>query len=105
METKVGIGLIKGFRWGTITVRTAVEQAGGVFDFGEYAVEFYKRLSKNVAVYGGIEGTQDEVELISEIQLWLSETVRFKINNGFGLTSKATGWAPEIGLMISFPKR
>jgi hypothetical protein len=105
LETKAGVGLIKGFTWGTITVRAAVEQAGGVFELGEYAVEYFKRLSKTVCVYGGIEGTQDEVELISEIQLWLSDTVRFKINNAFGLTSKAAGWAPEIGLMISFPKR
>jgi hypothetical protein len=105
LETKAGVGLIKGFTWGTVIVRAAVEQAGGVFDLGEYAVEYYKRLSKTFCVYAGIEGTQDEVELISEVQLWLSKTVRFKINNAFGLTSKATGWAPEIGLMISFPKR
>ncbi len=105
LETKAGIGMIRGFRWGTIIVRAAVEQAGGVFELGEYAVEYYKRLSKRFGVYAGIEGTQDEVELISEIQLWLSDTVRFKINSAFGLTTKATGWAPEIGLMISFPKR
>jgi hypothetical protein len=105
LETKAGIGLIRGFRWGTITVRAAVEQAGGVFDLGEYAVEYYKRLSKRLGLYAGIEGTQDELEVISEVQLWLSDTVRFKINNAYGLTSKATGWAPEVGLMISFPKR
>jgi hypothetical protein len=105
LETKAGIGLIRGFQWGTITIRAAVEQAGGVVDLGEYAVEYYKRLSKSLCVYAGIEGTQDELEFISEFQFWLSDTVRFKINNAFGLTSKATGWAPEIGLMISFPKR
>ena len=105
LETKVGIGMIRGFGWGTITVRTAVEQAGGVFELGEYAVEFYKRLSKRFCVYTGIEGSQDELEYIAEIQWWLSDTIRFKINNAFGLTSKATDWAPEIGLMISFPKR
>jgi len=105
LETKAGIGLIRGFRWGTVTVRAAVEQAGGVFELGEYAVEYYKRLSKRFCVYAGIEGTQDELEFISEVQLWLSDSVRFKINSAFGLTTKATGWAPEIGLMISFPKR
>ncbi len=105
LETKAGIGLIKGFRWGTITVRAAVEQAGGHVDLGEYAVEYYKRLSKRFCVYAGIEGSQDELAVIGEVQWWLSDTVRLKINNGFGVTSKATGWAPEIGLMISFPKR
>jgi hypothetical protein len=105
LETKVGIGLIRGFRWGTITIRTAVEQAGGVFDFGEYAVEYYKRLSKRFAIYTGIEGSQDEIEYIAEVQWWLSDSIRFKINSAFGITSKATDWAPEIGLMISFPRR
>jgi len=105
LETKVGIGMIRGFRWGTITVRTAVSQAGGVFDFGEYAVEFTKRLSKAFCIYTGIEGEQDEIEYIAEVQWWLSDTVRFKINSAFGLTSKATDWAPEIGLMVSFPRR
>jgi hypothetical protein len=105
LETKAGIGLIRGFRWGTIIVRAAVEQAGGVVDLGEYAIEYYKRLSRRLGVYAGIEGTQDELEVISEVQLWLSDTIRFKVNSAFGLTTKATGWAPEIGLMISFPKR
>ena len=102
LETKAGIGIIKGFRWGTLIARAAVEQAGGVFDIGEIAVEFYKRMSRRFCVYAGLEGTQDEIEFIAEVQWWLSDTVRFKINNAFGVTSKATDWAPEIGLMISF---
>ena len=105
LETKAGIGLIRGFRWGTITLRAAFEQAGGSVSFGEYAIEYYKRLSPSFCFYAGFEGAQDELTFIAEIQWWLSDTVRFKINNGFGVTSKATGWAPEIGLMISFPKR
>jgi hypothetical protein len=105
LETKAGIGLIRGFGWGTITVRAAIEQSGSTVDFGEYAVEFYKRLSKRFRVYTGIEGSQDELEWIAELQVWLNDSVRFKINNAFGLTSKATDWAPELGLMISFPRR
>ena len=47
-ELKLGTGMIKGFSWGTITFRAAVnysaaEKAGGV---GEYALEYLKRLSK-----------------------------------------------------------
>jgi len=105
LETKAGIGLIRGFRWGTITVRAAVEQAGGVFNLGEFAIEYYKRLSKKFCVYAGVEGSQGEYMAIAEIQWWVSDTVRFKINNGFGISSKGSDWAPEIGLMISFPKR
>jgi hypothetical protein len=105
LETKAGVGLIRGFRWGTITVRAAVEQAGRSFNLGEYAIEYYKRLSKTFCVYTGIEGSQDELEYIAELQVWLSGSVRLKFNSAFGITSKATDWAPEIGLMISFPKR
>lgn len=104
VEVKAGVGMIKGFRWGQITVRAAVEQSGG-FNLGEYAVEYYNRLSKSVGVYAGFEGNQDELEFITELQWWLSDTVRLKLNNAFGLTSKATDWGPEVGLMISFPKR
>jgi hypothetical protein len=105
LETKAGVGLIRGFRWGTITVRAAVEQAGRSFNLGEYAIEYYKRLSKTFCVYTGIEGSQDELEYIAELQVWLSGSVRLKFNSAFGITSKATDWAPEVGLMISFPKR
>ncbi len=104
VEVKAGVGMIKGFRWGQITVRAAVEQAGG-FNLGEYAVEYYNRLSKCVGFYAGFEGNQDEIEFITELQWWLTDNIRFKLNNAFGVTSKATGWAPEIGLMISFPQR
>lgn len=104
IEAKAGIGLIKGFRWGQVTARVAVEQAGG-FNLGEYAVEYYNRVSRSLGVYVGFEGNQDELEFISELQIWLTNTVRIKLNNAFGMTSKATDWAPEVGLMISFPKR
>jgi len=105
LETKAGIGIVRGFTWGTVTVRAAVEQTGGVFDLGEYAIEYYKRLSKRFCVYAGVEGSQGEYMAIAEIQWWLSDTVRFKINSGFGISSKGSDWAPEIGLMMSFPKR
>jgi len=100
-ETKAGIGLIRGFVWGTMTVRAAIEHAGSTTDLGEWAVEYFKRLSQSWRLYLGIEGAQDELEFIAEVQWYLNNRVRIKINNGFGLTSKATGWAPEIGIMVS----
>ena len=77
------------------------KQAGGVLDLGEYAVEFYKRLSKRFCVYTGIEESQDKLESIAEIQSWLSDTVRFKINNSFGLTSKVWSMTPSSQVFIS----
>ena len=43
------------------------------------------------------------MELITEAQWHLARHVYFKFNNAFGVTSKATDWAPEIGIMFSLP--
>ncbi|MGD9489625.1 MAG: hypothetical protein AB7W47_16515 [Calditrichaceae bacterium] len=106
-EFKGGTGIIRGFGWGTISIRGALEynKSEDKFEIGEIAVDYLKRLSNIWRVYAGIEGTQDEVELITEAQLHLSRRVFIKFNNAFGISSKATGWAPEIGVMFSFNGR
>lgn len=103
-ELKLGTGMVRGFAWGTATIRAAVEYDAedGSAALGEYAVEYLKRLSPRVRVLGAIEGDQDEVELISEAQWFLRPNVFIKLNNAFGLTSKAADWAPEIGIMFAF---
>lgn len=106
-EYKFGGGVIKGSRIGTFTVRMAAEysEAESVVEPGEYAVEYLKRLSPRWRLYLGVEGTQDEVEFISEAQWHLSDRIFLKFNNAVGLTSKAADWAPEVGVMFSFPTR
>jgi hypothetical protein len=106
-EFKLGNGFTKGFSWGTITFRAAAEYDGAEskVEVGEYAVEYVKRLSPAWRVYAGVEGSQDEVELITEAQWYITDSIRIKLNNAFGLTSKATDWAPEVGIMFSFPMR
>jgi len=101
---KLGTGAIKGFSFGTLTLRAAGEydEAEKKVVFGEYALEYLKRLSANWRVYSGIEGDQDEVELILEAQRRLSANATLKLNSGFGLTSKAPDFAPEIGVMFRF---
>ena len=101
-EFKVGAGLNRGFSWGTLTLRAAVEhdRAEDVTELGEVAVEYLKRLSPTWRVYLGVEGAQDEIELISELQWHLHRRAFVKFNSAFGLTSKATDWAPEIGVMF-----
>jgi hypothetical protein len=103
-ELKLGTGLTKGFSWGTITVRGAVEylQDEGSVDLGEYAVEYLKRISPRWGVYLGVEGEQDEISLIPQVQWHLNDSVFIKVNSGIGLTSKATDWAPEVGVVFSF---
>lgn len=103
-EFKLGTGVVRGFGWGTATVRAAVEydRAEGTAALGEYAVEYLKRVSPLLRVFTAVEGSEDEVELIAETQWSLRPNVVLKLNSAFGLTSKATDWAPEVGLMFSF---
>jgi hypothetical protein len=103
-EFKFGAGIMKGFAFGTFTGRVAVEYDAGEekFEVGEYALEYLKRISTHFSVFGMIEGSQDEVELVAELNLHFNEHVTLKIGSGFGLTEKATDIAPETGLIFSF---
>jgi hypothetical protein len=101
-EFKFGTGIVRGLSWGTMTLRAAVEYAENQIGPGEYAVEYLKRVSPAVRLYTGVEGVEDEIEWISEVQLFLRRNVFLKLNNAFGLTSKAPDWAPEIGIMFVF---
>ena len=107
-EMSLGTGVVKGFRWGTLTGRVAVEYSeasSSHFDLGEYAVEYLKRLSPRWRIYVGLEGAQDELSLITEVQWHLSRNVFVRLNNGLGLTSKATDWTPEVGILFTLPTR
>lgn len=106
-EFKFGTGLTRGFAWGTVTLRTEAEYnlEEARLELGEVAVEYLKRLSPAWRVYLGVEGTQDEFELITEAQWHISRNLFLKLNNAFGITSKATDWAPEVGIVFSVPPR
>ena len=101
-EFKLGTGLIRGLSWGTLTVRASVAAVDGGVEVGEYAFEYLRRLSPRWRVFAAIEGSEDEIELIGEAQLFLGQDVCLKLNNAFGVTSKATDWAPEIGIAFRF---
>jgi hypothetical protein len=102
-ELKFGSGLIRGLSWGTVTVRAAVGYSAGAAELGEYAVEYLRRVNRRLRIVGALEGTQDEIGLIAEAQVFLSPRAYLKLNNAFGVSSKAPEFAPEIGLMIVFP--
>jgi hypothetical protein len=103
-EFKFGSGIMKGFSWGTLTARIAVEydRSENKTELGEYAVEYLKRISKLFRFYVGIEGSQDEIELITDLQFHVFENGFIRINNAFGVTKKATDYAPEIGILFRF---
>ncbi len=103
-ELVQGFGLTRGFRFGTLTGRisasyTAEETKLAV---GEYALEYLKRVSPGWRVYLGVEGEEDEVAAIGEVQWQIARGALLKLNNGFGLTSKAPDLAPEVGVLFSF---
>jgi hypothetical protein len=101
-ELKLGAGLVRGMSWGTMTFRVAAEYAENQIGPGEYALEYLKRVSPNLRLYTGVEGVEDEIEWISEAQIFLRRNIFLKLNSAFGLTSKAPDWAPEVGIMFVF---
>jgi hypothetical protein len=106
-EFQAGLGLIRGFRWGTMTLRVSAEYALAepALELAEYAVEYLRRLSPSWRAFAAIEGSQDEVELITEAQWHVTRQVIVKLNTAFGITSKAPGWAPEVGILFTLPLR
>ena len=106
-EAKLGVGAIRALRWGTVGGRVGMIYSAedGSFDNGEYAIEYLKRVSPGWSLYGGIEGEQDEVELIGEAQWHFSPSATLRLNLAYGLTDKATDWGPDVGVVFRFPRR
>ncbi|MCI0451820.1 MAG: hypothetical protein L0Z51_05435 [Candidatus Latescibacteria bacterium] len=104
-EFKLGFGAVRGFSFGTMSLRLAAEYSmeESATEFGEYALEYLNRLSPSWRIYLGIEGSQDEVEMIPEAQWHITtDKIVVKLNSAFGVTSKAADWAPEVGIVFSF---
>ena len=103
-EAALGFGVIRGYRWGTITGRAAIawDGADSTLDFGEYAFEYLKRFSPSWRIVATLEGESDEVSLIGEAQWFFSRFAFLKLNCGFGITEKAPDIAPEVGVLFTF---
>ena len=103
-EFKLGTGLIKGFNWGTLTLRAAFDYAmkEKKIEFGEYALEYLKRISDKFRIFVMIEGSEDEASIVPEIQWHINPNIFLKAGSGITLTSKAIDFAPEVGIMFSF---
>lgn len=101
-EFKYGMGLARSTSWGTLMVRGGVAFVEEKAELGEYAIEFVRGVSDRLRIYAGVEGSEDEVTLITEAQVFLTPDIKLKLNSAFGLTTKAAGWAPEVGVMFRF---
>jgi hypothetical protein len=102
----LGAGVVKGFTWGTLSLRAQVEytREDGNLRMDEIEIEYLKKLSDSFRILVAVEevawGT--EVELVTELQWQLTPSMYLKLNNAVGLTPDAPTWAPEVGLMMSF---
>jgi hypothetical protein len=101
-EFKLGVGMTKGFNWGTMSLRFASEydRSENKYETGEYALEYLKKVSEQFRFYLGIEGSEDEVEFITDLQFHVFKNGFIRVNNAFGVTSKATDYAPELGILF-----
>lgn len=107
-EVEWGTGLTRGFKWGTVTAHISLfyESASSThFELGEFAVEYLKRLSPSLRLFGAVAGAGDEVSLITEAQWHISRKVFIRFSQEIGLTSRATDWEPQLGVLFTLPTR
>jgi hypothetical protein len=109
-----GLGLVRGFRWGTIAARMGIEYDSGStseLDWGGWSLGYLRRLSDKVRVGAGLDGqvgganNLDEVWLMGDLQWQVTSRVALRLHNAVGLTEKADGMAPEIGIVVARPRR
>jgi hypothetical protein len=109
-DFKPGIGAVRGYSWGTVTARGTVEYTRDdkSLNVGEVALEYLKLLTPSVRLFLGVEGGEggapDEWSLNSGVQWRLTDVVCVKLDNALALSSKATDWAPVVGLLLAVPE-
>lgn len=103
-EFSVGIGWVKGYRWGTITPRISVtyDRSESEVELGEYAVEYLSKESDDFRWVSTLEGEDSDISLIFETQWRIDKNSFWKIGSGFGLTGDAEAFSPELGVMYTF---
>lgn len=108
-DVRPGLGVVRGFSWGTMTFRTDLEynRDDRHVDLGESSIEYLRRLSPswrlNLAIEGGETGAPDEWELVTGVRWRLSDSFLLKLDNVVGFFSKATDWSPQVGVMLALP--
>jgi len=107
-EAELGMGVTRGFKWGTLTARASVLYEGGSdtkWATGEYAVEYLKRLSPSWRVFAAVQGAEDEMTFVTEAQWHLNRHVFVRFNQEIGLTRNAADWEPQLGILFTVPIR
>lgn len=108
LETELGLGVTRGFRWGTLTVRGSAAYEGASntrFAIGEYGVEYLRRLSPKWRVFTGMNGHETGLTAITEAQWHVHRNVFIRFNQEVGLTPSANDWEPQLGILFTLPTR
>ncbi len=105
-NVKGAIGVIRAFRWGTMTFRTTLEYNRGDKhpDLGETSLEYMRQLSSAgrlfLAIEGGEGGAPDDFALVTGLRWRLGERVFLQFDQAIGyILPKATDWEPQIGVV------
>ena len=108
-DVKGEIGLTRGYRFGTMTLRTTIEYNHGDhhWDLGETSIEYLRRLSPAwrimLAIEGGEGGAPDEFVFVTAAQWRVARSAYIKFANGYGFMSKSTDWEPQLGVLLVLP--
>lgn len=104
LELSGGVGVVRGFGFGTLTVRVmaAWSSGSGQVEPGPMGIEYLRRLNRSLLLFVAVEGVLDELELIPELQIRLTDGMWLKLNSAVGLSPKAQDWAPEAGILFRF---
>lgn len=108
VEGELGVGVTRGFRWGTLTARASAAYEGSSstrYALGEYGLEYLRRLSPRWRLFAAINGHETAVTLITEAQWHLHRKVFLRFNQEIGLTREANTWEPQLGILFTLPTR
>jgi hypothetical protein len=100
-----GLGVIRGFRAGTVTFRAGFEwdtASASPTDWQEIALEYLKRVSPSWTVYAALAVSEgDEGSAVGELQWTASRRVTLRLRSAYGLSPHGPDWAPEVGVRIT----
>ena len=108
-DLKPGLGVIRGFGFGTLQLRIAAEwnREAKSPDLGEVGIEYLKRVTPkfrlNLGIEGGESGSNDEWTALAGLHWRLTRSLALKLDSAFGFMSKATDLESQIGVMLSLP--
>jgi len=109
-----GLGVIRGFRWGTMTARIGLEYdtaSQSQIDFHYYAIEYQRRVSPHFSLFLGYVVFEGDEAYIETELLWApNPNVVVRLGNRLGVvssalsaTSNSAEYIPTLGVIIRFP--